>query len=308
MTIENNPLHGTALSWIDDRKEGASFEVTGENELSIAGGKGGTPYNLRVETSESNYYFGFSVDSMENGRSISIGVVTPSEFLGGWRTKGMFYNGNLTNGSAAKSVSWGPRIKEGDAVGVLVIGGGKEVVFYHNGKSLGTGFALNDTNGKMYCPCIHIDGDVKLTIDVPAKLPSKELVADELSGIEGPWKLVEAVTEAGTSLPVPSTTPTLNLSREGDVLQLAMKVGNPIRGGAKIIQDDGSSLTVEMGRMMSGRMMSPPGLREIESLICSLEANTISLSNDGQLTISNEPKKTVWERNPRSPVPLTDYK
>jgi hypothetical protein len=301
-----NPLHGTPLNWISDGKLGASFEVTGENELTISGGKRGTPFNLRVDTTESDYYFGFTIQSKTS--SLSIGVVTPSECLGGWKTKGMFYNGNLTNGSAAKAVSWGPHFKEGDSVGVRVIDGGKEVVFYKNGKSLGTGFALADTGGKVFCPCIHVDGDAKVSIEVPAVLPPKEVFSEELTGIVGPWKLVEAVTEAGVSLPVPSSVSTLSVEREGDALKLHFKVGNPINGGAKILQDNGNSLSIEMGHMMSGRMMSPPGLREIEALICGLGADTISLSEDGKLlTISKEPKKTVWERNPRDPQPLTSY-
>jgi hypothetical protein len=302
-----NPLRGTPLNWISDGKPGASFEATGENELTINGGKHGTPFNLRVDTSEANYYFGFTIQA-KGKSSISIGVVTPSRFLGGWKTKGMFYNGNLTNGSAAKAVSWGPRFEEGDSIGVRVIDGGNEVVFYKNGKSLGTGFALADTGGKAYCPCIHIDGDAKIAIEVPAELPPKEVFSEELKGIEGPWKLVEAVTEAGVSLPVPSILSTLTVARDGDTLKLHMKVGNPINGSAQILQEKGNSLSVEMGHMMSGRMMSPPGLREIEALICGLGADTISLSEDGKvLTISKEPKKTVWERNPRNPQPLTSY-
>lgn len=305
-----NSLQGDAMNWIGDGKEGASFEIHG-NELTLIGGKQGTPFNVRMDlqTPLADYYFHVIIQEMT--KSLSIGVVTPAEFKTGWKTQGMFYNGNLTNGSGAKAVSWGPRFEAGDSLGVRVIStaGFLEVVFYKNGKSLGTGFLIENVDNKNYCPCIHLDGQAKLTIEIPEALPPKEISTEVPTDMYGPWKLVEAVTRDGTPLNMPGRPVTLDLSREQhDALKMHIKAGNPINCSAKIVGDNGNSLTIKMGRMMSGRMMPPPGLREIETLLCGLGANTLTLENDDRLTLSNEPTRTVWVRNPRDPQTLTSYR
>ena len=50
--------------------------------------------------------------------SLGAGLVERDGFLPGWKARGCFYNGNVTNGSAALIVGFGDRIKAGDAVGV----------------------------------------------------------------------------------------------------------------------------------------------------------------------------------------------
>lgn len=304
----SNALYGAAMNWIGDGKDGASFEVQDVNVLSVLGGEPGTPFNIRLdlETALPDFYFQVFIDEMTD--SLSVGIVTPSEFQPGWKTKGMFYNGNLTNGSAALAVSWGPRFGIGDSVGVRVITSSEnvEVTFYKNGKSLGAGFIIENVAAQPYCPCLSVDGDAKLKIEIPEELPPQELFVEDDIALPGPWKLVEAHTEKGARLSMPGCPATLELSRDQTTVNFAFKVGNPIDGSARILADAGSSLTIKMGPMMSGQMMVPPALREIESLICGLNANLLRLGN-GRLTLRNGPKRTVWERNPRDPLALPSY-
>lgn len=296
------------MNWVGDGKEGASFEVSGENEISLDGGKRGTPFNVRMDQATGNDYY-FQLNLTQVGSSLSIGVVTPSEFSGGWRTSGMFYNGNLTSGSAAKATSWGPRFGAGDTIGARVTQGGGtvEVAFYKNGNSLGTGFRLA-ANNNVYFPCIHVDGEAKMTLEIPAELPSKDLHEEAFSGMDGPWKLVEAVNESGNQLEIPSARPIeLKVKRTSDdALQLGFKVGNQVSGGAKILQDNGTMLQIQTSHFMSSRMMPPPQLREIENLISGLSPDTMSLQGN-QLILAREPKRTVWERLARTPQTLTSY-
>lgn len=304
----SNALYGTAMNWLGDGKEDASFEVRG-TVILVKGGTQGTPFNVRMDlmTPRPDYYFQVVIQEMPT--SLSVGVVSAAEFQTGWKTKGMFYNGNLTNGSCALSINWGPRFGVGDSVGVRVItiDDNVEVVFYKNGTSLGSGFLIED-HDVIYCPCIHLDGDAKLAIEIPQDLPPKDYIQSEDVDMPGPWKLVEAVAGDSIVLNLPGRDITMDLSRDGSTtLTMNLRVGNPIRGCAKIVADKGQSWTLEMmGSMISGKMIPPPVFRDIESLICGLDANMLTLE-DGQLTLSNGPKKLVWERNPREPLALPTF-
>lgn len=305
----SNTLYGTAMNWIGDGKDGASFDIQDATVISVLGGDDGTPFNLRLDlqTPRPDYYFQVFIQDITG--SLSVGIVSPDEFKSGWKTKGMFYNGNLTNGSAALSVNWGPRFGTGDSVGVRVLTTSEnvEVTFYKNGKSLGTGFFIENLSNQIYCPCLNVDGEAKLRIEIPEELPPQELLEEEDLAMPGPWKLVEATREDGTALTMPGRPATMELSRHQTTLRFAFRVGNPISGSAKILVDNGDTLTLEMGPMMSGQMMPPPVLREIESLICGLNPNTLTIEN-GRLILGNGGTTTVWERNPRDPLALPRYK
>ena len=304
----SNTLYGTAMNWLGDGKDGASFEVRG-NVLVVQGGTTqGTPFNMRLDlkTPRPDYYFQVVIQEMP--LSLSVGVVTAEEFQTGWKTKGMFYNGNLTNGSCALSINWGPRFRAGDSVGVRVITSEEqvEVVFYKNGNCLGSGFLI-ENNDVIYCPCIHLEGNARLAIEIPKELPPNEYIQKEDVDMPGPWKLVKAVAGDGVVLNLPGRDTTMEISRDGATLTMNFQVGNPIHGQAKIVADNGKSLTLEMmGSMTSGKMLPPPVVRDIESLVCGLNANALHLVG-GKLTLSNGPKKLVWQRNPREPLALPNY-
>ncbi len=297
------------MNWIGDGKDGASIDVQDDTILNVRGGDEGTPFNVRLDLRSliPDYYFQALIHEVTG--SLSVGVVAPDEFQSGWKSAGMFYNGNLTNGSAALAVNWGPRFGSGDSVGVRVITTSEsvEVVFYKNGKSLGTGFLIENQSSQIYCPCFSIVGDAKLRCEIPAELPPQELYVAEDLAMAGPWSLAEAIDDDGTALTMPGRPATMELSRDQATLRFAFKVGNPISGSAKIIDEHGDTLTLEMGSMLTGLMMTPPVLREIESYICSLNATSLTMSN-GRLILRNGHKKTVWKRNPRDPLALPSYR
>jgi hypothetical protein len=279
--------------------------------LVLNGGKQGTPFNIRLDLPQSVTDYYFKVRLVDVQGSLSIGVVTPSEFLGGWKTKGMFYNGNLTDGSAAKAVSWGPRFEAGDSVGVRVIraDGSVEVIFYVNEKSLGTAFSLvRVPEDKQYCPCLHLDGEAKVILELPQELPTKAIYEEKFTGIQGVWRLVEGSSEEGP-LKVPSTSIVLHLNKEADHVRLAIKVGNPMHGNAKIVEDQGASLKIQMGPLMSGRMMPPPELFAVEQFLSKLDPDVLTLDSSDRLTLTHtDPERcSVWIRKFRTPQTLTSY-
>ena len=107
--------------------------------------------------------------------SLSVGVAKRDEFQKGYRVKGMFYNGNLTNGSSTLKVSYGSRMKADD---VLVIeyqqlpatknSDGDSLAqiqlrFYQNGICLGIGFRINESSDATFFPCISVLGEMDLS-------------------------------------------------------------------------------------------------------------------------------------------------
>ena len=76
---------------------------------------GGEPINLmyQMDPAKSFYLHVTIVKEIINSGSLSVGVVRQDQFQQGYKIRGMFYNGNLTNVSiSALKVGWGPYLKE----------------------------------------------------------------------------------------------------------------------------------------------------------------------------------------------------
>ena len=88
-----------------------------------------------------------------------MGLVTENRFRPGWKIKGFFYNGNCTNGSAGLIIGFGKSITVGGVVGVRLMRDDASrkcsIIFYHNGRCLGAGFCVDDSNDEFY-PCLHV--------------------------------------------------------------------------------------------------------------------------------------------------------
>ena len=98
-----------------------------------------------------SYWFAVTVGDLGNNdsNSISIGAVTPTEFQQGYRIKGMFYNGNLTNCGAGLNINYGPYLKSGDrCVLELCTSSTPTTTFsmtiYLNGARVGKGFEIQN--------------------------------------------------------------------------------------------------------------------------------------------------------------------
>jgi hypothetical protein len=194
------------------------------HEIDIVA-KGGSPVNLMAVPDDpssfpDSYWFQISIVHLERSSNISVGLVLPTEFQPGYKNKGMFYNGNLTNGSAALKTSYGPYLKAGDYVAIecahvpssasssTTTGGWTVTMTIHvNGKRIGRGFEIGTTDKKQrFVPCVAVYGTAKfrsavtneslqLANDVPAMHP-----------LEGKWKLVNAKKDTTTAVeivPVP---------------------------------------------------------------------------------------------------------
>jgi hypothetical protein len=304
-----NSLHNEALTWIGDGSDGNTLSQTG-NDLIIASKSPGTPFNLRVDSEKASeaYYWQASIQELKG--NLSFGAVIKDDFKPGWKAKGMFYNGNLTNGSGALQVSWGPRYEAGDSVGVQVTPGSDalEVSFYKNGECLGAGFRLpKSTTTTTFYPCLHISGSASLRIEAPPDLPSTEVSASTATGFYGDWKLDKA-WDGETPVDFPDDPIKLDLTKgSGKALKIHFKVANNLAGTGEIVEETETALIVKMGPLMSTRMMPPPEYRTLETLLGTKEITSITLDGNSTLTVAGPAIKTEWSRFVRAPRPLTSY-
>jgi len=302
-----NPLHNETLTWVGDGLEGSTLTQTG-NDLVIASKSTGTPFNVRLDTEKAaqDYYLQVSITSLKG--HLSIGAVKKDEFKSGWKGKGMFYNGNLTNAGAALKTDWGPRFAVGDSLGIRVAhGDALEVAFYKNGKSLGTGFKLAG-NTTTYYPCLHISGFCSVSVEIPEQLPSTALQGATATGFFGTWKMDKA-WDGEKSVAIPDGRPLQLILGKDKVggLTMSCKIGNSLNGQVKVLEETETSMTVETGPFMMTMMMPPPQYRAMENLISMKAITKMDLEENTKLTLSGPEMKVECSRLARTPEALTKY-
>ena len=115
--MTNNGLHAVPGTWVGDSPDGGTLSIEA-GHLSLASASAGTPFNARFDgpVLPRSHYFDVEIVQMAADGSIGVGVTTPEDFLGGWRTKGMFVNstGNVSNGSAGLAFGFVDQPKQGD--------------------------------------------------------------------------------------------------------------------------------------------------------------------------------------------------
>ena len=111
--------------WIGDGSEGTlDVKSSGisSSEITLASATQCTSFNARLDITcdarEANSYYEIKVTNMTKGSSLAVGLVTADEFQPGWKTYGYFYNGNITNGTAALIIGFGKFMKTEDEMGV----------------------------------------------------------------------------------------------------------------------------------------------------------------------------------------------
>ncbi|KAL3909180.1 MAG: hypothetical protein SGARI_002729 [Bacillariaceae sp.] len=178
-------------------------QADGSTSVKVAQ-KGGSPVNLMASSDSLPDAYYFQVRIVDKGSSVSVGVVTPTEFQPGYKNKGMFYNGNLTNGSAALKTSFGPHLKSGDLVALECAhistdeaGSSFAMTVYLNGKKIGRGFEIATTDpSQRFVPCLAATGNVDLMVQVLADQPNLSVAKVSVHPLEGKWKIVNAKKDA----------------------------------------------------------------------------------------------------------------
>jgi hypothetical protein len=228
---------------------------------------------------------------VDKGNSVSVGVCTETEFQPGYKNKGMFYNGNLTNGSAALKTSFGPYLKNDDLVVLecTTTGNSFAMTIYLNGKKIGKGFEIAMASKEQrFLPCLAVTGKVELLAKVVAEQPT--LSAAEIAmmhPLEGKWKIVDAKKDStgndnvvpvhdqdGNELPnqreiILDIAPSTNEGGPPSI-RLSVHVFNSIGVQMQCTSnEDKTSYEVSAaGHPMTTMMMPPPPYDEVEQQLC----------------------------------------
>uniref|UniRef100_A0A7R9VB79 B30.2/SPRY domain-containing protein n=1 Tax=Pseudictyota dubia TaxID=2749911 RepID=A0A7R9VB79_9STRA len=310
-----NSLKSTSNNWIGDGSDG-NLSVEGTT-ISFGSSKRGTPYNVRLDDdsispSESMFY---EIEIVELNGTIAVGAVTKEKFLPGWKSRGIFYNGNLTNGSAALLCSFGKFVAVGDTVGVFIRrdDNGLKAFFYVNGRCLGEAFRLDGAKDVFY-PCLHVSGSSVVKYKTPDSLPSEtnRQPSERPDAYSGEWELTKAFDgpELGER-PLPDNHKIiLNLQSSGEKsYRLSVKVGNTLSTSIDIIGKLEAFDAIKVGECMSTMMMPPPELFEFEQFLNSSlpELRKMIVSEGGDLILSGATSELIARQYEKKFEPLTKY-
>jgi hypothetical protein len=281
-------------TWESDGSETDSLSswattADGESYTITVSTSSGSPMNAayKFQSNPSHYFYQVNVLEMPSSSSyLSIGVVLPQEFQRGYKNRGMFYNGNLTNCGAALKTSYGPRLKEGDT---LILGYSEDdhaglvrLEVYLNGSNLGTAFQVPKNGPSSFCPCVSIQGDIKVQAKILEVLPDPLPQSEEKHPLEGKWDLVEAYHDGQQFYPPPDTVDVnpclVSLEKDnesGEILwNVVLHICNTIMI-RKTIQPSGTNSCYSLqshGGCRSTRMMPKPPYGQVESTMsASLE-------------------------------------
>jgi len=126
-----------------------------------------------------------------------LGVTTEANFGPGYGMKGLFFGGpgNLSDGGSLVESGWGPKMEEGDVIGMRLEqkDGNTTLAFSKNGKGLGTAFDIQGWDEGVFVPAVSLEKPGQgVTIDDMGG-PDLEYMQPELqpirTTIEGTWKL-----------------------------------------------------------------------------------------------------------------------
>ena len=323
-----NPLSTSATSgWIGDGTDGATLSVDGSS-ITFGTARRGTPYNVRLDSSNSaasnfssptdNLYYEITLDEAESG-NLAVGFVTPDKFLPGWKTRGLFYNGNLTNGSAGLRMGFGKFLNAGDTVGSYLVRDDEntmvKVVFYLNGRCLGPGFVIPSSSTDVFYPCLHLDGKAKVTYSAPASFPTviDRERATYRDAYSGDWILNKAMTGPELhELPLPAEAKIIlsfgDIDNDG-MYRLSIKVANTFNTSVKIVGQMEAFDKIEVGPAMATRMMPPPTLELVERFMEEgLETlYKMIVSGDGNLILTGPAAEMICKRYEKTFEPVTSY-
>jgi len=125
-----------------------------------------------------------------------LGVTTEANFGPGYGMKGLFFGGpgNLSDGGSLVESGWGPKMEEGDVIGMRLEqkDGNTTLAFSKNGEGLGTAFDIQGWDEGVFVPAVSLEKPgqgVKIKEDCYQPLESFTPIQFPGSSIEGTWKL-----------------------------------------------------------------------------------------------------------------------
>jgi len=202
-----------------------------------------------------------------------LGVTTEEKFGPGYGMKGLFFGGpgNLSDGGSLVKGGWGPKVDQGDVVGMRLEqqGGNTTLAFSKNGKGLGTAFNIQGWEEGTFVPAVSLDKPGHAVSIRQGDVPSLEsLNANDgpRDTIEGAWKMARDGVQDHV----------LEIAKEGSSWMAHCKVGNSM---SCQLQGEGPEFTA--GGVRSTKMMPPPHLEQLENEMSSLLSGITRLEMEG---------------------------
>jgi len=306
------------LKWIGAGAKGGSIDLdeTSSSTIAFASATQGTPFNIRLDSDDpsisDNSYYEVKIINMGKDASLGVGLVTANGFQPGWKTKGCFYNGNITNGSAGLVIGFGKCIEEGDTVGVYQKCGERcnNIIFYHNGRCLGAGFSLGGNNQNFF-PCLNLSGKATVRYSTPLPPTIFEREQEKNSNDDpysGDWAIEQAFTGPELhEIPLPeNSTFKVSFEKAGALLpdqyHVSIKISNSFRTSFKITGKMEAFDKIDFtGHCMSTRMRPMPGFDKVEQFISSavrIEGGfqKMIVGEDGKLIMSGPTEEMICSR------------
>jgi len=302
--------------WKTDGSE--ELKVLSPNEIqSSQESSTGNVYNALWKESEEGvssgtHYWKVTFSQVPEHSSPWIGLTDLQKFKKGWSFRGLMFGGpgNLSDGGGLLQGEFGPGLKEGDTVGMLVKfeEGKLKVYFDIDGKPLGLAFdlAASVIGASGGFPAVHFSGPGQATIEKCAEIPSNLSRPEPVfNGIEGDWKL----SSYKGATPPSHRSPTLRITKlEGTATSYSvfLHVINNISFKLDHDASSGSWSSGDNGRI-STLMGGSREDMDFEASMNSLTTNPNKVEVDpaGALNILKGDLSSVWTRYSTAKSPVT---
>jgi len=201
------------------------------------------------------------------GASMWVGVAEEGNFGPGYAMKGLMYGGpgNLSDGGSLVTGHWGPKLCNGDQIGMKLEVSSDRVIlsFSLNSKGLGPAFDIQGWNGGVLRPVVSLDDPGQAISLAPSSGGNFNASTEVGPGIEGTWSADNLL---------------VSIEADGeDTWKLAAKVGNSLM--CKVTKS-GDGFT--SGPIASTRMMPPPHLQARENAVKQLLEGLTDITREGE--------------------------
>jgi len=207
------------------------------------------------------------------GKGMWIGVAVRENFGSGYKLKGLMYGGpgNLSDGGALVTGHWGPKLEQGDKIGMRLEVAGDRITlaFSKNGSGLGVAYDINGwTNtGTPLRPVVSLDSpdqSIVISNSEPCGLEAMDPSSGPPAGIAGSWML-------------DGEQCWLSIEAEGPgTWRVSAKVGNTM--SCSVTEENG---VFSAGPVMMTKMMPPPELQALENSINQLVSGITNIAREG---------------------------
>jgi len=260
------------MSWKVDESGNA---VTNGGEVKHGGATGAEKKGNAMWFEEDAFGDGVCCWNFDitGGKGMWIGVAVRENFGSGYKLKGLMYGGpgNLSDGGALVTGHWGPKLEQGDKIGMRLEVAGDRITlaFSKNGSGLGVAYDINGwTNtGTPLRPVVSLDSpdqSIVISNSEPCGLEAMDPSSGPPAGIAGSWML------------------------EGEQCWLSIEAEGPgtWRVSAKVGNTMSCSVTEEndvfsAGPVMMSKMMPPPELQALENSINQLVSGITNIAREG---------------------------